>query len=255
MESGKRRYPDIPATLTAYQILADMEGQEAKLDKMEAWLLKQRKPTGWNNTYYTSQILETILGRLLDGGSEFEAPQLLAYTSTGVDTIRVFPYERMFLPGQLQQLVHRGQTPIYTTAYQTRWDTLPQVADSLFALQSYWIHQKDTLTTLEAGQKIKLSVRVEVKKDAEYVLLEIPIPAGCSYSEHGLGRGSHEAYREQKRDRVGICFKRLPKGIYSYDVFLQARFPGTYTINPPKMELMYFPTKNGRGEMERLDIK
>ncbi|MEO1808237.1 MAG: carboxypeptidase-like regulatory domain-containing protein, partial [Bacteroidota bacterium] len=104
------RYQTIPATLTAYQILADMKGQEAKLDKMEAWLLKQRKPTGWNNTYYTSQILETILARLLDGGSELEAPQLLAYTSTGVDTIRVFPYKRAFLPGQLQQLVHRGQT-------------------------------------------------------------------------------------------------------------------------------------------------
>ncbi|MEL6698019.1 MAG: hypothetical protein AAFP89_17375, partial [Bacteroidota bacterium] len=70
-----------------------------------------------------------------------------------------------------------------------------------------------------------------------------------------LGKGPYEAYREQKRDRVGICFKRLPKGTYFYDVFLQARFPGTYTINPPKMELMYFPTKNGRGEMERLAIR
>jgi hypothetical protein len=34
---------------------------------------------------------------------------------------------------------------------------------------------------LKAGEPAQLLVMVNVKKEAEYIMIEVPIPAGCSY--------------------------------------------------------------------------
>jgi len=52
---------------------------------------------------------------------------------------------------------------------------------------------------------------IEVSKKAEYVMIEIPIPAGCSYGENGDKRNYAEVHREY--------FKTKP--IYSVKIFLQ----------------------------------
>jgi alpha-2-macroglobulin len=100
-----------------------------------------------------------------------------------------------------------------------------------------------------------LKVDVSVKADADYVMVEIPIPAGCSYSDKSQSWVNGEVHREYFRNKVSIFCKTLNKGQYSFQVSLLPRYSGTYTLNPAKAEMMYFPVFNGREEMKIVTIK
>jgi uncharacterized protein YfaS (alpha-2-macroglobulin family) len=88
-------------------------------------------------------------------------------------------------------------------------------------------------------------------------MLEVPIPAGCSYGEKGDNwrRQRVETYREYFRDRTALFFDRLPVGEYHFQIALEPRFSGQFTLNPARAEQMYFPVFYGRNEMKQVLIK
>ncbi|MCC6288910.1 MAG: hypothetical protein IT249_13590 [Chitinophagaceae bacterium] len=89
-------------------------------------------------------------------------------------------------------------------------------------------------------------------KDAEYVLIEIPIPAGCTYADKPQSWNGH---KEFLKDKLVIFVEQMPKGKYEYDIDLEPRYSGKYHLNPAKAELMYFATFYGRNEMGEIEIK
>ena len=99
-----------------------------------------------------------------------------------------------------------------------------------------------------------LKAMLALENEAEYLMLEVPIPAGCSYAEHQAG-GQGEVHREQWRNLATLFFQRLGPGTYTYDIKLLPRFSGSYTLNPAKAELMYFPVFNGNNEMRKVVIE
>ena len=72
-----------------------------------------------------------------------------------------------------------GKLPLYLTAYQTHWNASPETVQKDFVVQTSFkgIANQATLT---AGKPVELVVEVEAKANADYVLIEVPIPAGCS---------------------------------------------------------------------------
>lgn len=100
-----------------------------------------------------------------------------------------------------------------------------------------------------------LVTNVEVKNEAQYVMIEIPIPAGCSYRAKPNNYWNRELHREYFKDRVTIFCENLPIGKYTYTIPLEPRFSGVYTLNPTKAEQMYFPIFYGRNEMGRTTIE
>ena len=80
-----------------------------------------------------------------------------------------------------------------------------------------------------------------MKNSADYVMIEIPIPAGCSYREKPNNYWNRESHREYFKNRVAIFCEDLPIGKYTFTIPLEPRFSGTYTLNPTKAEQMYFP--------------
>ncbi len=92
---------------------------------------------------------------------------------------------------------------------------------------------------------------LEVKKPVEYVMINIPIPAGCVYTSKPKGK-YHRIYQ---KDRVFIFANRLYKGTYKFSIPLTARYKGTYTLNPAKVELMYFPVFYGNNKLKTVIIK
>ncbi|WP_370589907.1 hypothetical protein [Rufibacter sp. LB8] len=95
---------------------------------------------------------------------------------------------------------------------------------------------------------------VDVKGNASYVMIEVPIPAGCSYDTKTKW-GSNEAHREYFRDKVSIFSNYLYQGHYTFTIKLLPRYKGTYTLNPAKAELMYFPTFFGREALKTVEVK
>jgi hypothetical protein len=97
-------------------------------------------------------------------------------------------------------------------------------------------------------------VTVEVKTEARYVLLEVPIPAGCSYGP-APARNPLETHRENLRHQAGIFIDYLPIGRHTFRVAVQPRYRGQYTLNPARAGLVYFPTKFGRTGRKQVGIR
>lgn len=249
------RYSSLETTLQAYALLREHGGQETALLRIRAWLLRQRGVHGWGNTYQSSRVLETLLPDLLEDGALPAAPMLIVEGQTRRDTIREFPYEAVWTEEPILRLRQQGKLPVYASVYRQYFDPAPQAVDSVFAVRSWWNGAQRPDTALRAGVPATLTVEVRSVRDADYVLIEVPIPAGCSYAEEGRGYGPYEVYREQRRDRVAICCRRLPAGTHRYQVRLQPRFPGRYTLNPARVEEMYFPVFFGRNGLKKTEIE
>ena len=85
-------------------------------------------------------------------------------------------------------------------------------------------------------------------------MLEIPIPAGCSYAEKPQTLWS-ESHREYYKEKVNIYYEKLQPGKKTIEIKLVPRFSGSFTINPSKMESMYFPTLYGRNILRNMVVE
>ncbi len=242
---------DLQNTLLSYQILqADSGNYKKELQKMRGYFLEKRNNGYWRNTYESAKIIETILPDLLNGKKEFSKP---AITLSGdIDqTVSEFPFEMKLQPDLNVTLSKSGDFPVYFTSYQRFWNSKPISKKGDFEIITRF---EDGANILTAGKETKLMVKVKVEKDAEYVMINIPIPGSCSYaSKPNNMRG--EAHREYFKNKATIFIERLPKGNYTYEINLMPRYSGVYALNPAKIELMYFPTFNANNEIKKVEVR
>ena len=133
----------------------------------------------------------------------------------------------------------------------------PQLRDFLDVKGDFEItthFNNDSASILKAGKETILIADVVVKKDAEYVMINIPIPGGCSYVDKKTYY-RNESNREYFRNETTIFCEHLQKGKYTFEVKLMPRYNGKYTLNPAKVELMYFPVFNANNETKKVKIK
>ena len=84
-------------------------------------------------------------------------------------------------------------------------------------------------------------------------MVNIPIPAGCSYGEKSQYRYP-ETHREYLKNETTIFCSRLKSGVYTFEIELLPRFSGVYHLNPAQAELMYFPTFNANEALKQVPI-
>jgi TonB-dependent SusC/RagA subfamily outer membrane receptor len=243
-------------TLLAYRILRQQGGHAAELVRIRTYLLGLRGGGYWRSTYEAAQILTTIGPDLLVPGTGGNMAQVEVSGSPALPTgpITKFPLA-LTLPAGTGSLTLRkqGGLPVYATAYQTRWNPTPAAAAAPFTVTTTLAGQAGSRVALPAGHPAELLVTVDVKAEARYVLLEVPIPAGCSYGDPA--RPNYlEVHREYLKHQVGIFIDKLPVGRHTFQVALQPRYQGSYTLNPVRVEMLYFPTKYGRTASKRVTI-
>ena len=143
-----------------------------------------------------------------------------------------------------------GPEPLLCSSYSVKREFKAHAGDA------FAVHSEFDCHSLIAGQQATLKVTVEVKQQgAEHAMIEVPIPAGCSYASKQANLWYSNAYRESYKDKTVIFIENLPIGTYTYDIDLLPRFTGTYTLNPAKVELMYFPVVNANNEAKEVGIK
>ncbi|WP_460880796.1 alpha-2-macroglobulin family protein [Pontibacter rugosus] len=245
----------ISNTLLAYHVLRAAGNHDRELAQVRAYLLSERRSGHWRNTYESARILETLLPDLLlqkDSTAGLEANTL---SFSGAVTFESDSFRTDTTFNAIAPLVVKksGKLPVYVTAYQTIWNKTPQPVSEHFKITTS-INGQQGDATLEAGKPVELVVKVEVKADADYVMIEVPIPASCSYDAK-TGRGAYEVHREYFRNKVSIFCDRLPAGEFTYYIKLLPRYTGSYTLNPAKAELMYFPTFYGRNASKQVLVK
>jgi len=240
---------DLQNTIIAYRILkSDKNDHSARLSKIRNYFLETRRNGNWRNTYESAQIIETILDDLINEKTTSASPKIILKGDIN-RTITEFPFEIKIDPSQTVELSKTGNTPIYLTTYQKYWNKNPEKREENFKIKSYFEEQN-----LTAGKEATLKVSLRIEEDLQYVLINIPIPGGCSYSEN-KNNYYFESHREYFRNETTIFCEFIRKGEYTFEIKLIPRYTGTYSINPAKIELMYYPTFYGNDEVKIINVK
>lgn len=238
----------IQSTLQMYKILRNTGGHEALLQSIRAYFLEQRKTGHWRNTYESAQILETILPDVM-----LEEGQSTATLNINGKRITQFPYTDTITADNVT-ISKQGKMPVYFTAYQQFFNKAPEKVTGVFDVTSVFSDNNNTLAMLEAGKPVTLTVTVHAKKTADYVLVEIPIPAGCSYADKSGQWSNNEVHREHFKEKVSIFCTQLKEGKHTFTVSLLPRYTGKYYLNPAKAEMQYFPVFMGREALKQVYI-
>lgn len=242
---------DVQLTLIAYKIIRrDSTINDQYLNKMRNYFFEKRKNSYWTNTYESAQIIETILPDLLKAKNE-SGEQKLEISGSINKTIKDFPYSTTLNTNDKISIKKTGEYPIYLTTYQKFWEANPKNKSNDFIIKSRF---ENNSLNLKAGKSEKLIIDIRVKKEADYIMIEIPIPAGCSYNSKGKWF-ANEVHREYYKNQVTIFCMRLREGNYQFEIDLLPRYSGKYTLNPAKIELMYFPTFNANNEIKKVNIR
>ncbi len=259
-------------TLAGYKILNRAGGYDDICSKIRSYFIEKDGGCYWRNTYETALIIETILPEFLNGESKITKPEL-KFSGAINQTVTEFPFTATIKSGDTLTMTKEGIFPTYLSVYQQYWETKPSENTEYFDVETdfydvkmktirpyrrYWyyyrnIRQYIPVDTLDSGNPLILRTTVKVKKDAEYVQIEIPIPAGCSYTAKP-NNFAYEEHREYFENKTSIFCEKLTKGTYIFEVELTPRYTGTYTLNPVKAELMYFPVFYGNNEIKTVEI-
>ncbi len=259
---GQWRYNDISVTLAAYRLLQASGKYDRTLLKIRNYLFTQRDHYGWRNTYESADILTTIMPDILASGDSLGNPRVRIsgdYTAT----IDSFP-KHIILQGKESVIIEKkGSFPVFVTAWQEIYLSDPAPASEGFHVETKFavkdgISQTSIPTTrLIAGKTATLEITISSDVPSEYVMVEIPIPAGCSYQSKPQSWYwmYGETHREYFRDRVCIYLRNLDKGNRTFTVELMPRYTGVYHVNPAKVERMYMPLYYGRTGIKQVNIE
>lgn len=243
---------DVQNTILAYKLLkADSTLEGTIFTSLRNYFLENRANGYWRNTYESAQIIETLLPDLLKTNPTLSKPTLFL-KGTINKTISEYPFELEVNPDEKIEISKSGDYPIYFTSYQRYWNNQPDKKTTNFEISTRF--NNTSSNTLIGGKETKLVTTVVVKKASEYVMLNIPIPGGCSYANKN-NAFPKEAHREYFKHETAIFCDYLPEGEHTFEIDLIPRYTGVYTVNPAKVELMYFPTVNGNNELKMVKVR
>lgn len=240
--------PYVRNTTLALSILVnDSTAQKSIINRIENYLLSHLASSKNSNTFITSNLLSEIaLNIQFDSVEQSE----LKIQGDFNGSINTFPYKNKLPNISSLKFTSSGRSPIFLNAYQSKWLVEPSIDSSSFQIKSRF---EENSIQFEAGKPEKLLVQVDVKADSEYVMIEVPIPAGCSYNSKKMNN-RFEAHREFYRDKVSIFIRKLPKGSHEFEIDLLPRYSGSFILNPAKVELMYFPVIKSHEGLKRIRI-
>ncbi len=239
-------------TLQVYKILKnDTLDHSIMLRKMRNYFFEKREKGTWGNTYHSSQIIETILPDLISENVT-QGETVLEISGVEGGIYKKFPLEVQINSGKDLIIRKTGNMPVYFSVFQKLWNEAPIGMGDDFEISTSFDDEESTILPL--GQEVSLFVYVNVKKDAEYVMISVPIPGGCSYPNQSNDRG-YETHRVKDNHETTIFYENMPRGKYRFEIRLIPRFKGVYTLNPAKVELMYFPVFYSNSELKQVIIK
>lgn len=243
---------EVQVTLLAYRLFRNEGKHPEVLNGIRDYLLEQRGNDQWRNTYESAQILETLLPDLLITGDQ---NKLATLTFPGADRLDIvqFPYTTT-LTGSDISVRKTGGLPVYVSAYQQYFNSKPKKVSKDFTVDTWFENNGAKVQSLKCGKSVKYQVTVIARGDADFVMIDVPVPAGCSYENKDQGWNGYEVHREYFKEKVSIFCRKLKQGEYTFTINLMPRFDGIYTINPAKAEMMYFPVFYGREGIKKVRI-
>lgn len=250
---------DLAATLLAYSIVKNDSFYSRLIPGITRYILFKRQRGYYGSTASSGLVLTTLLPDLLADralGSSGK-PTYLRLSGSINDSITEFPKTytiRDYHPSL--NIAKKGISPVYVTVVYDYFNDKPKRRDSDFVVRTKFVSSlsNDTLQ-LRAGEKFTLRATVTCKKDVEYVMIEVPIPAGCVQTEKSKRYYDLESAREHFKDQTDIFCEKMKPGTYTFEIPLEARFKGSYNVSPARASLMYYPEVYGNTDVKRVRVR
>jgi alpha-2-macroglobulin len=240
-------------TVEAYKVLEKDGKYDKELKQIIQYFLETRKNGRWVNTVESASITSAILPRLTASSTNPLSPASIHISGDTSFVMNQLPSTVTASPFVKNLSISKtGGGLVYFTAHQTIFNQQPQALRKNFIINTWFERNGEKVSFLTAGEKVMLVVEINATTDAEYVQLEVPIPAGCTYGFKKQDFGTHKEYFKNK---TLIFAEKMNAGIHRFTIELEPRYTGSYHLNPAKAELMYFPTFFGRDEMKKIEIK
>jgi TonB-dependent SusC/RagA subfamily outer membrane receptor len=241
-------------TLLAFNLLRSETKYEYLLPSIVQYFLQLRKNGHWQNTVESASITAALMPYLLEQNKNFNNKATITISGDTSCTISQFPQKIMIGGGKSGHITisKQGGGITFLTLYQQHFDKHPQELSTHFIMQSWFESKGKKLTVIPAGEKIKMVVELNALADADYVMVQIPIPAGCNYASKPQDYQMHYEYFKNKTE---IFAEHITKGKHRFEIELESRYKGSYTLNPAQALLMYFPTFSGNNALTKVAIK
>ena len=246
---------DVATTIVAYNVLKNEPDYQNILPKIIQYFIERKKNGHWSNTVESASILYTILPHILATHKNFNAPTTLSFIGDTTFTINQFPFSKIIKNSEIKNLSIKktGTGFVYVTVFQKYFNTNPLEVSDNFIITTSFEKRGNKVLKINTGELVKMVIKVNVLKDAEYVILQAPIPAGCILAnKNGYEDG---VYKEFFKDKVTFFVDNLAKGIHTFEINLEPRYAGNYILNPAKIELMYYPTLFGQNEIKKIKLQ
>lgn len=237
---------NLTTTLIAYRIIRNDSSLMHLREPMQMYLLST-KEHNWN-TYQASSVTSTILPDLVAAGSTKKEFAKLELKGNENKMLTEFPYDTIIKSGENLSLKKVEGAPLIMSAYTVR-----RVKEANSG-EAFEITTSLNQPCFTAGEPSAIKVNIKVKQaGAEHVMIEVPIPAGCSYASKRNYYG-HETHREYFKEKTVIFCEKLPIGDYEFNIELLPRYTGSYILNPAKIEMMYLPLINANNDLKKVSI-
>jgi hypothetical protein len=240
--------------LLAYELNRERDTAKTSLPKRK--LMLEELAAYRYNTFHTAKVLAALipdfLKHLPKNSNQSAQVQLLGWE----EPIEQFPFRStLSVPDQGELLIRKtGLNPLTVTVAQKYWEPNPERTDSIFEISTSWFQNGEKVEQIEEGTVLTYKVEVLVKEAATEVALVIPIPANCYWKEKPSARGQ-EAHREYEKDRLNIYLNRMARGRYSFELKLEPRFRGRFTVNPVQCFPMYEPLRSGNTTIKLINCE
>lgn len=106
-------------------------------------------------------------------------------------------------------------------------------------------------TKIGVGSLATIDVAVTADIQQDYVVIEVPLPAGLEAVDTTIGKGARAraaggggwwvSHRELRADRIVLFVDHLVAGRHTISLPLRATTPGRYRMPPARAESMYYP--------------
>ena len=239
----------------AYKLIENKDSLDPRLPKIRSYFMEIKSNGRYLNTIDRSRMVSTILpGLVSDYGKDLTMPELELKGAVN-EKINEYPYSNKIVQSEFELSVDKkGNGPIFINTSYENWEAFPERKDSSFSIETWFEYKGEKLDSIPVGEIIEMKIRVDAKKKGNYIMIQVPIPAGCSYGNNDHMQNRMETHREYHKEKTTIYVETMNMGEHIYTIQLQSRYKGVYTLNPAKVELMYMPVFNGNNELEKISI-
>jgi len=303
--AGYWRAMDGAVESTALTLLAliEIDPHHSLIEPAVNWLVLNRRSAQWRSTRETAfAVLALTRALVVRGEAQPDAEVEVSLNDRAMQRIKLtretllagpidLPLDAAQLrPGDNRLTLRRvaGRTPVYAVALGSSWTRGDAVkpASHLIEVARAFERQKARPTlagvlridaeplspggTLAAGEQVKARVTLTVPNELEYLMVEVPKPAGCEplnplsgwdaqlvrvQAGAAADGRARSLYREERDEKSVFFLDHVTAGTWEIRFGLRATTPGDFQALPVKTEAMYAPEIRANSDARRLRIE